>query len=308
MPSERPIEGPEDYHNGEHNKPDSDHEPNAGAKPPTSEQRPPAAPNPTALKKADVGKSDASTEVGKENLANKPEAETGRRPSEWFMIFLTFLIALATIVNIWVFYKESEDAGTQTMKLANKAAEIVGTMNTALSNNQEAIRKAFEANRLSLESSQQQSKVALDASIKIARTDQKAWVGVKTARVNFDNDGPEVEFVFTNGGKTPAIDLHFVFLAYFGPLGTNPPFNEAENDAKGRIVIVPNVDTAAKARPSVIPKADIDGIKAGIISFFAYGTVWYKDIFEGRRKTTFCGIYNPIIKQFDACVEHNTAE
>src|ERR1039458_2970906 len=153
-------------------------------------------------------------------------------PSEKLMSALTLLIFFATVANVWVFYLESEDAGKQTAALAAKGGDIVGTMNTALSNNQEAIRKAFEANRLSLESSQQQSKVALDASIKIARTDQKAWVGVKTAGVKFDNDGPEVEFVFTNGGKTPAIDLHFVFLAYFGPLGTNPPFNEAENDAE----------------------------------------------------------------------------
>ena len=51
---------------------------------------------------------------GERNLANKPDADNRRRPSEWYMIVLTGLIALA------------EEAGTQITKLANKAGEIVG--------------------------------------------------------------------------------------------------------------------------------------------------------------------------------------
>jgi hypothetical protein len=236
------------------------------------------------------------------------------------LLFNFLLVVVGSFtVGVYAYQASIMNSSLKAAKVsANAAKSAANTANATMkAMKTSAVETSAQIDRLiaqqqrtanSMEQNLVRSKAALDASIKIARTDQKAWVGVKTARVSFDNDGPEVEFIFTNGGKTPAIDLHFVFLAYFGPLGTNPPFNEAESDAKGRIVIVPNVDTAAKARPSVIPKADIDGIKAGIISFFAYGTVWYKDIFEGRRKTTFCGIYNPIIKQFDACVEHNTAE
>ena len=62
------------------------------------------------------------------------------------MVVLTGIIAAATIVNIGIFYLESEDTATQIKKLSEKAGGIVDSMNTALSDNRDAISKAFNFN------------------------------------------------------------------------------------------------------------------------------------------------------------------
>ena len=67
----------------------------------------------------------------------------------------------------------------QTEALTKKAGEIVGAMNTALSNNQDAIARAFEANRNATEASEKQSIKALNASIELAHNEQRAWVSVR---------------------------------------------------------------------------------------------------------------------------------
>jgi hypothetical protein len=86
-------------------------------------------------------------------------------PAEKQMSVLTLLIFLATAANVWVFYLESEDTSKKMETLSGKAGEIFGTMNTALSNNQDAIAKAFEANRKAVEASERQSKASLSAAI-----------------------------------------------------------------------------------------------------------------------------------------------
>ena len=142
------------------------------------------------------------------------------------MIVLTGLIALATIINIWVFYKESEDAGTQTTKLANKAGEIVGTMNTALDNNRDAVSKAFDANRNAVAASEEQSKKALDASITIANNAQRAWVSSKievTSPMNFTGGAAflPLSIEMTNMGHSPAesvFPLERLVVSMGGPL------------------------------------------------------------------------------------------
>ncbi len=315
MPSEDPVKGPNDPQNGERDKGDTDHKSETGTQPHTSEQPQPAAPDLSTLKKADMGKADAPTEVGKEELAHKPETETGRRPSEWFMIFLTFLIACATIVNVWVFYKESEDAGAQTATLANKAAEIVGTMNTALSSNQEAIHKAFENNRLALESSQQQSKRALDASIEVSRREQRAWVGVDTpVTLDYLSVTPRLVVVshysVKNFGRGPAYKV--MTVGFFETDGKvleglrNATCSMATHFSTGTVPVGQKMQMPPPLGYTLFPNQLHDAYigepndpwsgdaQPQLKHFWFVGCVAYLDQFHTPRWTSFCVEPNPI--------------
>jgi hypothetical protein len=131
------------------------------------------------------------------------------------MTILTAIIAIATIINIGVFWYESEDTSGKIKTLSDKAGEIVGTMNTALSNNQTAISEAFDANRKAVEASERQSKTALDSSINAFRLDQRPWVGIDDFRAvdkwQWEPTNREFKASFSltlkNTGKTPAINV-----------------------------------------------------------------------------------------------------
>src|SRR5579863_9297725 len=104
MPDERIIEGAE-------NKPDriSDEQ---HAKTQSAQGIQPNHLHPTgraAIRETDANHAGKHAQEREQHLAHKSETQARRGPSEWFMVVLTFLIFLATAINIWVFYKESED-------------------------------------------------------------------------------------------------------------------------------------------------------------------------------------------------------
>ncbi len=145
------------------------------------------------------------------------------------------------------------------------------------------------------------------------RIDQRAWVGVPDGRVTqFEAGKPvNVELYVVNSGKTPAIGVHskhslngavgdnlpeFIFGSTKGPdsLVSIPP--------QGKITILFHPpDSDALSSPAM------DAIKSGANGAYAYGTIWYEDVFGKSHQTDFCmRIVYPGILQ--ACPKHNTMD
>jgi hypothetical protein len=111
--------------------------------------------------------------------------------------------------------------------LSNKPGEIVGTMNTALSNNQAAISEAFEANRKAVQASERQSKAAV-------HVDQRAWIGIEKLiphpPVFQIGQIGDIDVVFKNTGKTPARNVVAYTFAERVPRGKRPDFSSYEGE------------------------------------------------------------------------------
>lgn len=200
--------------------------------------------------------------------------------SDKWMIALTAIIAISTVVNVVIFYKESEESARQIGELASKAGGIVDSMNTALSNNQSAIKQAFEANGHALESSQRQSKSALDASIKTARDDQREGGAV----MHWD-------MLMSNSGRSPALNgvkrVKFRFIKKgeaFDPekeiLGT-PSSKFGVLQPAGQHVIPGNTD-------GYVSQATTDDLISGAQRFYVFGRFDYTDVFDRPHWTKFC--------------------
>ena len=63
--------------------------------------------------------------------------------------------------------------------LSDKAGEIVGTMNTALSDNRTAIGKAFDANKVAVDASTEQGRAVLKESARSAWLDRRPWLDLR---------------------------------------------------------------------------------------------------------------------------------
>jgi hypothetical protein len=167
--------------------------------------------------------------IHKENATNNTTptdislAERIKQAERW-MIILTAIIAGAAVLNLIVFYCESESTYKQITRLITESSRIAGDMESSIQQNQTAIDNAAEANRMAVEASNtqnrklveasiKQSKAALDASIAISRNDQRAWVGVvgvvtaggKASKDNFSVDS--VTITIRNSGKSPALKM-----------------------------------------------------------------------------------------------------
>jgi hypothetical protein len=154
------------------------------------------------------------------------------------MTFLTAIIAVATIINIAVFWYESEDTSQKIGVLSGKAGEIVGAMNTALSNNRDAVQKAFQANHDAVEASERENGKAVRATLdaadnsnKIARLaleiQTRPWIEAPekitsaipdafSSKHHFF-DAAELTIPLHNFGQTPAIVMEPRLI--FGNLG-----------------------------------------------------------------------------------------
>ncbi len=140
--------------------------------------------------------------------------------SSWLMVALTAIIAVATVVNVKVFYSESESTGKQIDKLTDKASGIVDSMNKALSDNRDAVSKAFKANRDAVDASNLQNQRSVKATLEAAadtnkiamqalETQQRPWITESAqigSPIDFNVNGANITFLFTldNVGHTPA--------------------------------------------------------------------------------------------------------
>jgi hypothetical protein len=116
----------------------------------------------------------------------------------------TGLYALATIVQICLMRQAAADATAQMNRVICEAKRIAASNENALAANAE------------------QSKSALDASIKSSQLDQRAWIGLaEYLSVTSPQSGSSmngVRIAIRNSGKTPAINLSVDSLRTFRPL------------------------------------------------------------------------------------------
>jgi hypothetical protein len=256
------------------------------------------------------------------DLPPEPE-DRGRSmtPAEKQMSILTLLIFLATAANVWVFYLESEDSSRKLETLSNKAGEIVGTMNTALSNNQDAVQKAFKANRDAVDASEKQSRKALNASIENARSEQRAWVTVKSCALTREplvGEGFTVDCRVENTGRTPAVSLtNAIITATFPiPLPT-PDWNQMHPSApfllfpgdSGRGVIAAfRVQNQEPLRTQQLQS--IEAYRQSINRIWVLIHLAYRDVFGRSHHTDTCmyRTFGSALNDFLACDSGNEVD
>ncbi len=158
--------------------------------------------------------------------------------------------------------------------------------------------------------SEKQSKAALDASILVARTDQRCWIGLQGIHYTIDA-GKVIEstIVFTNTGKTPAVNLRTRATMKPVPVGDAPDFQHIYSIVpQNHSPVAPNASIFTNPKDhSNIPLAqdEVDAIKQGAAVVYIYGRIDYEDIFHVDHWISFCYSANTDLVNSSACKEHN---
>lgn len=217
------------------------------------------------------------------------------KQAEIWMIVLTAIIAGATAANVVVFYLESESTSKQIGFLSSKAGEIVGSMNTALSDSREAINRAFSENQRAIEASTAQNEAALDASIESSRLDHRAWVTVESVALG-ETPTPKhplkAVVAWKNSGKTPALNVvsgGIVFEMGRFP-DPEPPSSTPAGQASSKGVIGPGEPARTFIESTeVVPDGNwVEVFNVGNGMIFARGFATYTDIYGREHRTNFC--------------------
>jgi hypothetical protein len=187
-------------------------------------------------------------------------------------------------------------------------------MNTALSNNQDAIEEAFEANRVALESGQRQSRLALDASINASRTDQRAWVGpIRFVLQDMQAPNPiKATATIVNSGKTPAlhVKVRYIIHASDGEIDiADYAKHPTETLVSGTpFSMFPNTPIELNADTGSTDELGIRSVNNGRKFLYMFGEIEYGDIFGREHQTRFCARYYWTTKQFAACGSYDHAD
>lgn len=210
------------------------------------------------------------------------------------MIWLTAIIAVATAINVIVFWLESEDTSKQIKTLSEKAGGIVDSMNTALSNNQGAITQAFVANKAAVDSSAKQAGRALDASIRASRTDQRSWISTVNERMEAEPSvGKDlvIRFDIANTGKTPGTHVTIKNQISVGTVEpTRPDWKSVM--AKNSGVTFPGTshrDITETIDGAKITQSLVDAYKAHNTMVYFRTRVDYRDVFGVEHWSEICG-------------------
>ena len=209
---------------------------------------------------------------------------------------------------------------TYIMCVLTGAVILVSVRQCSITNDQlEEMKAASDAAREGLK----QGKASLDASIEASRTDQRAWLGIKTidAPTLVPNQKAVINFRIENSGRTPAIEVRaFVDVIHSTVMLTDAAkvriaANIARQGKQGEGMMIstifPDSGFNNMARTSVLlGSGDIENVKVGKSFIIVVGEITYRDIFKDTpfRHTRFFALYNPEFSAFQPLSTHNEAD
>jgi hypothetical protein len=199
---------------------------------------------------------------------------------------------------------------------------ISGQWGEMQSGSKQTDRLIKEANRIanSMEKTSEESKRALDATIGMARRDQRAWVGPievvpawrePTNKPIYIKDGfpAKFEVVITNSGKSPARKVRTWIQFDTIPADRKFSPNYGLPQKQSVSVIQPQQRfTLPTSSLQPVNASDIDTIKNGKAILYLFGKITYEDIFKTQHSTTFCMTLAPSLDGFAACDAYNEAD
>jgi hypothetical protein len=207
------------------------------------------------------------------------------------------VVTTGTALFICFQWLEMHDAGKQTDRI------IVAD---------ERIAKAME-------DSVKKSGDALNASIEASRTDQRAWVGVKSINVGTLEAEKNLvaEVALNNSGKSLANKVQGYATLAVSDSRTLREFPEPPREPVESVAIYwPGMDLKIYASGTAktplhrfaFTKSGLENISAKRSFLFVYGTYNYVDIFDRPHTTRFCARYSPDSKLFEFCANYNYAD
>jgi hypothetical protein len=247
------------------------------------------------------------------------QSEQHRKDRKWFRINVATLIVIS-IYTAFAGYqgcqmrkaaqaaKDSADAAT----CAARAAENTFNFNRGpLLNEIQKQTKAMQDSAKSTRDTVKQARTALDASINMARTEQRAWISVRLINLDKMNEGSPLQITvgITNTGKTPAFSITYRDLLVMSPFPIDTSKPTYIVPAQHGTTIFPNATFPWPLYSSSNLSAEqVRAIKAHTLFIYVFGEFKYKDIFNRPHLTKFCGHYLPESNFFGICTKYDYAD
>ena len=227
-----------------------------------------------------------------------------------------FWVSVATLIVVAVYAWYARQQAIEAGKTANAAMESADAAKAAV----KVAEETLKINKEGMEANLNQSKSALQASIEMARRDQRAWMGPREvtpsdfkedSRSVYVKEGEKIKIgvVVANSGKTPA--RKFRCLTGIRILPATAPFVPYYS----KTAIPESVGIIQPGARAILPlasfapltKGTVDAIKNNQVILYAYGMISYEDIFGVPHKTTFCMSLEKDLSSFIGCDTYEEA-
>ena len=245
------------------------------------------------------GKNDTDTT----NTENNPSKKSR---TERIMASATVIIALATIAYAGIAFYQLDVMSKTLNEMKNSGNETKTQVD----------RMITETNRIAgaMTKTVEQSKASLDASINIARADQRAWLSITAANLKQLRAGQplRVELKLFNTGKTPALNLkHWASLQTTPADIDVPTFIKKLREKAVPIlspIVLPDVPNSIPMSTSYnLTAEDVDAIQTEAKKVYVFIAVNYNDIFNRSHLMQFCASYYPSNNTFVTCRDFSYA-
>jgi hypothetical protein len=238
-----------------------------------------------------------------EDKADQKKHEASQRKTNWLLTIFTALLFVTSAASdiLMLRYvnltKQSADAATSAANTASDAQSQSKRSGDETRDQVDRIIAQQQRTADAMEKSLERSKAALDSSIAISQTDQRAWVTVDQMKITSEIKAGEplvIEIILKNSGKTPARSVRMAYSIIIEErmaLPTTKRDTQIEESSLG-----PSAQFIEHIRfNQALTRKDVDYLQDGIFTLTVTGEMTYRDVLTGTpiRKTGFCGIYRP---------------
>lgn len=224
-------------------------------------------------------------------------------PTQSWFNRLTLFFSLCLVVSTALLSYHSCSQG-QIMQGQLEQMKVSSTQTTE-------IKDALNRVATSMDDSVSQSREALNQTIEVARSEQRAWVGAECCKGDLEVGKPfDVSVYLKNSGRSPAIEFRAWATAEPKKAGEKPTFTRFATRTPSRGILVPNAVYKIDVNPAKgkdMGEVPVQAIKTGKIKIYIYGRANYKDIFGRPHWVTFCSYFTTDGK-YIVCDTHNETD
>lgn len=237
-----------------------------------------------------------------------------------FNKWLTILTGCLVITSLFAIFisiaaldaaKNSADAAAAGVLVAQNSLNL---NKASVENTFAEMKTQSKAAQTSAEAAWQQAatnKKALESSIEISRTDQRAWVLAREFKFEKELKAGELNLfhlTIINAGKTPAQHVRIKCTSRL-QIKNKPDIVRTELRDED-LALGPGRETVwwFDTEPPRIDQASIDAFESKATVLTLLVEITYQDIFKNNRKTGICAFYRPNKLDFTLCNTGNYVE
>jgi hypothetical protein len=255
------------------------------------------------------------TERSKQQTTEDQQDREDDKANRRYNLWLSVITALVLGFQVWLLVRQNQTLSKQT-DLADKQTVSMERQTASMEHQATLMAQGLADAKESSDTAKENADAAkanAEAArdlVALARTEQRAWVGVSKLYVTQQNGSASLRLEVKNSGQTPALDCQILWRSEgrAADVPYVPEFTSALKKPPSTATIFPGLTKEGGLTPTPVPTQElIEAAVDGRFVYYVWVKITYRDVYGEPHTTRYFGSWRGHGSQVQDEPTHNDA-